>query len=193
MRTRLLAVTLALAAFTGCQTYDHVVPHDNAILLVDEGRLRTFRPVDIEYTPAHSDRHLTDTYLIPDEVRKFDKENADWAVRYNKEWHRGAVFTAARWISQNEPADQARWLVSANPTVVAIGPNPANSQPGGIRPVTINDLESRVSRVVILDPWQKPPTGTLPPPPANTRTLELQDRPTLRELLHQAPWAHAGK
>jgi hypothetical protein len=194
MRIRhLTPLLLAAAALVGCKSYNYVVPQNTPVMMVDEGRVKTFRPVEIDYSPALSSRHVRDTYLIPDEVRKFDKDNAEWAVSFSPEWHRGAAWDAARWVAYGQPTEMARWLVSANPTVVALGPEPAGSEPGGVRAITLNDLDNHVSRVVVLDKWQSPPTGRITAPPAGVRTIELPNQPTLRELLQQAPWAGAGK
>jgi hypothetical protein len=180
---------LIVLAVAGCKTYNHIVPHDTPVMMADEGRLKTFRPVDIDYSPAFSSRHVKDTYLIPDQVRRFDKDNADWAVSFAPEWNRSAAWDAARWVSHGQPTDLARWVISGNPTVVALGPHPANSQPGGIRPVTLNALENRVVRVVVLDRWQTPPNGVINSPPPGVRAIDLPERPTLRELFQLAPWA----
>lgn len=194
MRIRHVTPLLLLAgSLAGCKSYNYVVPHNTPVMMVDAGTVKTFRPVDIDYSPPFSSRHVKDTYLIPDEVRKFDKDNADWAVSFSPAWHTSAATDAARWVSYGQPADLARWLVSANPTVVALGPQPAGSEPGGIRPITPNDLDNRVSRVVVLDKWLSPPTGTITAPPPGVRTIDLADQPTLRELFQQAPWVQPTK
>lgn len=184
-----LACVLSLMAclLAGCKSYNAVTPAATAIMLVDQGKLQTFRPVDVDYSPAFSSRHIKQMYLIPDNVRKFDKDNADWAISFSPEWHTSAVWTAARWISIGQPSEQARWLVSANPLIVALGPPPLNSTSGGIRPVTINDLDHRVSKILVLDHWQTPP-AQFTSPPADVRTINLPNQPTLRELFQQTPW-----
>lgn len=193
MRIRHLTPLLPIlaAALVGCKSYNSVVPQNTPVMMVDEGKVKTFRPVNIDYSPPFSSRHVTDTYLIPEDVRKFDKDNADWAVSFSPEWLRSAAWNAARWVSYGQPADLARWVVSANPTVVALGPEPAGSTPGGIRPITLNDLDNRVTRVLVLDKWQSPPTGPITAPPQGVRTIDLPNQPTLRELFQQAPWVQA--
>jgi hypothetical protein len=194
MRVRYVTPLLLLAgSLVGCRSYNYVVPQNTPVMMVDEGRVKTFRPVEIDYSPPLSSRHVKDTYLIPDEVRKFDKDNADWAVSFSPEWHKSAAWAAARWVSYGQPAGMARWVVSANPTVVALEPEPAGSEPGGVRPITLNDLDNRVSRVLVLDKWQSPPAGPITAPPAGVRTIELPNQPTLRELFQQASWVGTGK
>lgn len=194
MRVRYVTPLLLLAgSLVGCKSYNQVVPQPTPVMMVDEGRVKTFRPVAIDYSPPFSSRHVKDTYLIPDEVRKFDRDNADWAVSFSPEWHTSAAWNAARWVSFGQPAEMARWVVSANPTVVALGPEPAGSQAGGVRPITPNDLDNRVSRVAVLDKWLSPPAGQITSPPPGVRTIDLPDQPTLRELFQRAPWAPAAK
>jgi hypothetical protein len=184
-----LAYLLPLFALTlvGCKSYNYVVPQKTPIMLVDAGQLKTFRLVDIDYSPAFSSEHVKNTYLIPDQVRKFDKDNADWAVSFCPPWLTSAAWTAGRWISAGQSPDLARWLVSANPVVVALGPQPLTSEPGGIRPITLNDQDQIVTRLLVLDHWQTPPAQFASPPPG-VRTIELPNHPTLRKLFQQTPW-----
>ncbi|HZZ42079.1 MAG TPA: hypothetical protein VFE58_04015 [Tepidisphaeraceae bacterium] len=187
-----LALVVAAWLVVGCRSYNQVAPQREAVLMVDQGKVKTLRPVEIDYSPALSSKHVKDTYLIPDEVRKFDVDTAEWAVSFSPAWLRGAAWDAGRWVSFGQPVEMARWLVSANPTVVALGAMPVGAEGGGVRPITINDLENRVSRVVVLDRWEMPPSGVISAPPAGVRTVELTGQPTLREVMEKEPWKLAA-